>query len=182
VYPDSLSTSTPYAIVKEILFWILSIGGLAGAIGLITARNPIYCVLYSVLNFFCIGGLFLTLQAEFLAVIQIIVYAGAIMVLFLFVIMLLNLGEEDMEEAKWDWRRGMIFLLGLGFLAEMLWVVRNGLELLNLPAPEVYAFGKVEPIGFVLMTSYVFPFEMISVILLAALIGAMVIASRKVTK
>ncbi len=100
------------------------------------------------------------------------------MVLFLFVIMLLNLREEDMEEAPFDWKRGMIFILGLAFLAEILYALSGGLGALPLPAPEVYSFGKVEPIGFVLMTNFVFPFEMISVILLAALMGALVIARK----
>jgi len=163
--------------MRDILFWSFSLIGLIGGVGLITNRNPIYSVLYTILNFFAIGGLFLTLQAEFLAVVQIIVYAGAIMVLFLFVIMLLNLGPSDPEETRFDARKGIIFILGLAFLAELLFVFSSlGNE--KIIVNEEFHFGKVEALGQVLLTNFVFPFEMISVILLAALIGAVAIARK----
>jgi NADH-quinone oxidoreductase subunit J len=156
---------------------ILSILALAGGFGLVLTRNPMYAVLFLVLNFFCIGGLYLTLHAEFLAVVQIIVYAGAIMVLFLFVIMLLNLNSAHMEEGKFDWRKGLSFLLGAGVLAELSYAIIAGTAQAR-PAPEAFLFGKVEPIGMSMMTSYLFPFEMISLILLAALMGALTIAKK----
>lgn len=159
-----------------IAFVALSVIALGGAFGLILARNPIYSILLLVLNMFAIGGLYLTLNAEFLAVIQIIVYAGAIMVLFLFVVMLLNLNESTDEEFKYDWKRGAAFLLGIAFLAEMLYAFSGSDQLMGPRAG--FGFGKVEPVGMQLMTNYLFPFEMISVILLAALIGALVIAKK----
>jgi NADH-quinone oxidoreductase subunit J len=160
-----------------IAFYGLSLLALVGAIGMITTRNPIYALLFLVLNFFAIGGLFLSLHAEFLAVIQIIVYAGAILVLFLFVIMLLNLNSTHMEEVRFDWKRGSAFILGMAFLAEMAYALNKGLKTMPGTAPTFY-WGKVEPIGKELMTGYLFPFEMISLILLAALIGAIVIAKK----
>ncbi len=164
-------------LIQQLLFWFLALGAIVGALGLIAFRQPIYTVLMTILNFFCLGGLYLTLQAEFIAVIQIIVYAGAIMVLFLFVIMLLNVSEEDMEVQKFDASRGSAFLLGILFLIMMLYVFASASG--QFPqAPETYSWGKVEPIGRILMTDFVFPFEMISVILLAALLGAVVIAKR----
>lgn len=163
-------------MIHEILFWLLAVVGLMGGIGLITSRNPIYCVLYLIVNFFAIGGLFLTLGAEFLAIVQIIVYAGAIMVLFLFVIMLLNLSEEDMEPNDLTIGRTFSYVLGLGFLAELLYAF-GGLRDV-LPAYKGPFIGKVENIGSHLMTDYVFPFEMISVVLLAALLGAIIIAKK----
>ncbi len=159
-----------------VTFIVLAIIAIAGAVGLITSRNPIYSILLLVLNMFAIGGLYLTLQAEFLAVIQIIVYAGAIMVLFLFVVMLLNLNETTSEEFKYDWRRGAAFVLALGFFAELLFVFTDAGQLLGPSAN--FRLGKVEPVGMQLMTTYLFPFEMISVILLAALLGAIVIAKK----
>ncbi len=159
-----------------IAFVALSVIALGGAFGLILARNPIYSILLLVLNMFAIGGLYLTLNAEFLAVIQIIVYAGAIMVLFLFVVMLLNLNESTDEEFKYDWKRGAAFLLGIAFLAELLYAFSGSDQLMGPRAG--FTFGKVEPVGMQLMTNYLFPFEMISVILLAALIGALVIAKK----
>ena len=143
---------------------------------MILHRNPMYSVLYLILNFFCIGGLFLTLHAEFLAVIQIIVYAGAIMVLFLFVIMLMNMARESHAPEPYDWRRGLAWILGLAFLGEMLFAF--GALKQNQPTLEPFKYGKVEPIGRALMTDYLFPFEMISVILLVALLGAIVIAKK----
>ncbi len=161
-------------MVATILFWLFAILGIAGAIGLIFNRNAVYAALSLIINFFSIAGLYLTLQAEFLAVIQVIVYAGAIMVLFLFVIMLLNL-EDEPGVTRFDARRGLAFLLGLAFIAELAFVFRSfqekGLE-------GDFTYGKVEPIGEMLMTQFLFPFEIISVILLAALIGAIIVARR----
>lgn len=182
-------------MLETILFWVFAALGLAGAIGLIFNRNPIYSALSLILNFFSIAGLYLSLSAEFLAAIQILVYAGAIMVLFLFVIMLLNLQDEH-GVTKFDARRGVAFLIGLGFIAEMLVVLRKfspfssqeqeslaaqnlNWEELNLITGE-FTMGQVEPIGRELMTNYLFPFEMISVILLAALIGAIVVAKKHI--
>ncbi len=161
-------------MLATILFWFFAILGIAGAIGLIFNRNAVYAALSLVLNFFSIAGLYLTLQAEFLAVVQVIVYAGAIMVLFLFVIMLLNI-EDEQGVNRFDLRRGLAFILGLAFVAELAVVLRSfqekGIE-------GEFSYGKVEPIGEALMTNFLFPFEIISVILLAALIGAIIVARK----
>jgi NADH-quinone oxidoreductase subunit J len=163
-------------VLESILFWSLAVLSIASGIAVITNRNPMYSVLLLVINFFCIGGLYLTLNAEFIAVVQIIVYAGAIMVLFLFVIMLLNLGNEETLEPTYDAKKGLAFLLGLAFLAEMLVAMKDFAALSS--AKDTFDYGKVEKIGTQLMTQYVYPFEMISVILLAALIGALLIAKK----
>lgn len=157
---------------------MLSLIGIASGIGLITNRNPIYSVLFGVLNFFCIAGLYLSLQAEFLAIVQIIVYAGAIMVLFLFVVMLLNLDNEKSDEKPWDPMKGLTFILGVGFFAELAYIFhsfeKGGSKVLS----PIFEHGTVENIGSILMRDYLFPFEMVSVVLLAALMGAMVIAKK----
>ena len=161
--------------IQTILFWLFSIIGIAGGLGLIFHRAPVYAALSLILNFFSIAGLYLSLNAYFLTAIQILVYAGAIMVLFLFVIMLLNLQKEETKVFHFDAYKGIAFILGLAFIAEMLFVFRsfsdNGLT-------QDFAFGNVEPIGEKLMTDFLFPFEMISVVLLAALIGAVVVAKK----
>ena len=165
--------------MSTILFYGLCVLAIAGGIGLISSRNPMYCVLFLIINFFALGGLFLTLRAEFLAAIQIIVYAGAIMVLFLFVVMLLNLSESDMEKMQFDVKRGLAFILGAGFLAEMLYALMGfKQQITDKPVSDAFAFGKVEAIGKELMTTYLFHFEIISVILLAALMGAIIIAKK----
>ena len=160
--------------METALFWIFSILGIAGGFGLLFNRNPVYSALSLILNFFSIAGLYLSLQAEFLAVIQILVYAGAIMVLFLFVIMLLNLADEEKPKGL-DVARGLAFILGIAFVIEML-IVFKGIP--TKEAPEAFTFGKVEEIGYALMTDYLFPFEMISIVLIAALVGAIVIAKK----
>ena len=164
-------------MLNVLLFWVLSILGVVGGMGMITQRKPMYSVLFLVLNFFCIGGLFLTLHSEFLAVIQIIVYAGAIMVLFLFVVMLLNLSKEESYAGNYDWRKFLAYLLGLSFLAELL-VAFSLVKEFPVEEPAPFEYGKVEATGRLLMTDYLFPFEMISLILLAALIGAVIIAKK----
>lgn len=161
-------------ILPTILFWIFSILGIAGAVGLIFNRNPIYAALSLIVNFFSIAGLYLSLSAEFLAAIQILVYAGAIMVLFLFVIMLLNLRDED-NVMKFDARRGIAFLVGLAFIGEMIFVFK---DLASNKVQGEFAFGQVEPVGEQLMTQFLFPFEIISVVLLSALIGAIIVARK----
>lgn len=163
-------------LLQTILFWLFAVLGIAGGVGLIFNRNAVYAALSLIINFFSIAGLYLTLSAEFLAVIQILVYAGAIMVLFLFVIMLLNLDDEQGLE-HFDLRRGFAFILGLGLVAELMFVFRE-LGTQSVSADEVFTYGKVEPIGQMLMTEFLFPFEMISVVLLVALIGAIVIARK----
>lgn len=180
-------------MLETVLFWVFAALGIAGGIGLILNRNPIYSALSLILNFFSIAGLYLALSAEFLAAIQILVYAGAIMVLFLFVIMLLNLQEEK-NVMNFDARRGIAFILGIAFIAEMLYVFRTLRPFTNEEAKSIetqgttladlnlvsgsFDMGSVEPIGEQLMTSYLFPFEMISVILLSALVGAIVVARK----
>ncbi len=161
------------SIFQIAFFWLFAILGIAGGIGLITQKNPVMAALSLILNFFSIAGLYLSLQAEFLAVIQILVYAGAIMVLFLFVIMLLNLQDE--QNQRFDVTKGLAFLLGLGFLGEMIYVFNS---FMGKSVSGAFSLGKVEPIGMQMMTNYLFPFEMISVVLLAALIGAIVIAKK----
>lgn len=160
--------------IQTALFWIFSILGLAGGVGLILNRNTIYAALSLILNFFSIAGLYLSLGAEFLTAIQILVYAGAIMVLFLFVIMLLNM-EDEKGIFKFDARRGIAFILSLAFVAEMVFVFRS---FGSTSVGGSFEFGSVESIGEKMMTEYLFPFEMISVILLAALIGAIVVARK----
>lgn len=163
--------------VQSILFWVFSILGIAGAIGLVLNRNPVYSALSLILNFFSIAGLYLTLQAEFLAVIQILVYAGAIMVLFLFVIMLLNLSNEP-KTKPFTMATVATGILSVAFVVEMLIALTgvNGSSG-NILEGE-FTYSSTETIGALMMTDFLFPFEMISVVLISALIGAIVIAKK----
>lgn len=161
-------------------FWILSSVAVLSSLLVITSRNPVASVLYLVACFFCLAGLFVTLNSHFIAAIQVIVYAGAIMVLFLFVIMLLNLGEVPRLPA-FDWRKGAAFLLGVGVLAQILYVISLGLDVVPTTTTplEAAANGSALSIGLVLFTEYAFTIQIIGVLLLAATIGAVLLAKKR---
>ena len=160
----------------EALFWVSALLAITGAVGMLTHRNPVYSALYLIVNFFALAVLFLSLDSEFLFITQIIVYAGAIMVLFLFVIMLLNLGRAHTTPIRWLSFRSLLALgTAILFLAQ-LWSVFKGLKVPVNQQHASFKYGKVEALGKELMTRYVFGFELISIVLLVALIGAVVIA------
>ncbi|MCS7029778.1 MAG: NADH-quinone oxidoreductase subunit J [Bacteroidia bacterium] len=167
-------------MLSTFLFWFLSIVAIAAAIGTISARNPVFSALSLVLNMFALAGLYLTLQAEFIAVIQVMVYAGAIMVLFLFVIMLLNLGSDTKDAIASKLQMGLSIIAGGGFVLMMTRIFMIELDLTKKQSELMN--GKAEKIGEWLLKDYVFPFEMISVILLASLVGAILIAKKSKTK
>ena len=141
-------------------------------------RNPIYSALSLLIMFFHVAGLYVTLHAEFLAAVQIIVYAGAILVLYLFVVMLLNVKREEQYS-----RQGIVALfLGVVLLTEAgLLVVSRGLTVAPpMPAGETNVMGNTESIGEVLFSTYLFPFEIASLILLVAMIGAVILTKKGV--
>ncbi|MCE2438090.1 MAG: NADH-quinone oxidoreductase subunit J [Candidatus Latescibacteria bacterium] len=161
--------------MEQIFFYVFAAIALVAAVLLVAFRNPVYSALSLVTAFFALAGLFVLLNAYFLAAVQIIVYAGAIMVLFLFVIMLLNLGHSDaLERVAGKYRRVAVVLLAatlvaqLGFMAGRKWA--------GMPASEDAPLftDNINTIGRMLYTRYLFPFEVVSVILLVALIGVMV--------
>ena len=147
------------------------------AILVVAFRNPIYSVMALLVMFFHIAGLFVTLHAEFLAAVQIIVYAGAILVLYLFVVMLLNLQQDD------SYQRQVKLGLGLGLLAlaEVIYIVSKAVmteEPVREKAAAAAVPGNTETVGHALYTTYLFPFEVASLILLVAMIGAILLAKK----
>ena len=140
-------------------------------------KNPVTSALFLVLAFCSLAGIYLLLQAEFLGMVQIVVYAGAIMVLFLFVIMYLNLQHDVETGVQIAVRRGIGWLAGAGLLLVGTTLVRRGWALgparEELPDAEI---GNVGAIGKLLYSKYLFPFEITSVLLLVAMIGVIVIA------
>ena len=142
----------------------------------VVLRNPIYSALSLLVMFFHVAGLYVTLHAEFLAAIQIIVYAGAILVLYLFVVMLLNVKREEQFN-----RQGPVALfLGVVLLTEavLLSVSRGFTVATPEPGREGSAVGNTESIGEVLYSTYLFPFEIASLILLVAMIGAVILSKK----
>ena len=166
--------------IETITFVLLAIGLIGTAVLVVTRRNPIVSVLLLIANFFFLAVLYLTLDAQFIAIIQILVYAGAIMVLFLFVIMLLNLGDvrrltEQLTVRKW---------VAVGFAVAMLLQIvlplfMNTAGIAQRPHARAVELGTVEYLGRALFTQYVLPFEVVSLLLLAAIVGAIVLAKKK---
>ncbi|MBS1537784.1 MAG: NADH-quinone oxidoreductase subunit J [Bacteroidetes bacterium] len=162
-----------------ILFTILSIGAIASGISLVTRRNPVSAAMSLIVHFFMLAGLYLTLQAQFVAIIQILVYAGAIMVLVIFVIMLLNLGKEENLTEKFSMRTTLALALGGLFVVQFLTAFLGKKTGMNALPEKSMSIGTTEGIGNVLFTQYLFPFEAISLLLLAAIVGSILLAKRK---
>jgi NADH-quinone oxidoreductase subunit J len=166
--------------LEQLMFYTLGTVAVGSGLLVVTRRNPIMSVLSLVLNFFCLAGLYLTLNAQFIAVIQIIVYAGAIMVLFLFVIMLLNLRDERALSEGLSARKvigaGLVFAL----LLQVLYILLNASG--GFPQKDAalaVSIGTVEVIGVQLFTTFLFPFEVTSLLLTAAIVGAVLLAKKK---
>jgi NADH-quinone oxidoreductase subunit J len=156
------------------VFLLVGVTAVATAVGLVVRPNPLHGALFLVGNLFCVAVLFLMLRAEFLALAQVIVYAGAIMVLFIFAIMLLIPGRaESGPDPLARARRLAVPVGGVLGLAILLVAGRTG-----DPAAQA-APGGVETVGRLLFTDYLFPFEVTSLLLLAALVGALTLAKRR---
>jgi NADH-quinone oxidoreductase subunit J len=157
------------------IFLILASIALAGAISLILQRHPIHSALSLIVVMVSLAGLYLLQGAEFVAAVQIIVYAGAIMVLFIFVIMLLNAGEEERSNLS-RLARLVGVPLGVVFLAEVAyWIARATAHLGSAPPEAV----STRDLSTLLFREYVFPFELTSFLILIALLGALVLARRE---
>ncbi len=166
--------------LDTVFFSLLALSSVVTALLMVTHRNPVMSLLYLIANFFLLAVLYLTLQAQFIAIIQILVYAGAIMVLFLFVIMLLKLGDEQQIQEKLSVKKVIAGGLCLAMFAELglaFSISENHASSIVHPRSE--ELGTVETIGRSLFTRYVFPFEAISVLLLAAIVGAIVLAKKR---
>jgi len=168
----------------HLLFLEMAALAVVAAFNVILQRNPIYSAIGLIIVLCCLAGLFLTLYAQFIAAIQIIVYAGAIMVLFVFVIMLLNVREEESRSDRQKYLKFLAVPLFLALLAEVAIVIRY----VNLSAPIIddpntvtdpsRSAGTVESIANVMFTEFVLPFEATSVLILMAIVGAMYLARR----
>ena len=165
-------------------FWTFGILAMLSALLCITRKNPVASALWLVVTLFSIAALFVLLDAQFLAVLQVLVYAGAIMVLFLFVIMLLNLGRPGPSDIKGPLGLGVAVLLGAALLFLLQPLTRTTLpSAITLPPGSVPALqqqqGIVGSVANPLFGAYLIPFEIASVLLLAAIVGAVVLAKRK---
>ena len=165
------------------IFYIFAALSVFGALGVLFLKNPIHCALSLVGTFFCLGSIYVLLNAEFVAIIQVLIYAGAIMVLFLFVLMLFSSKDTEMSSNKWTLGKILAGLLSLGIFVQIAYLF-TGNELKLGPKGEypievVEEIGSIALIGRLLFTDYILSFEIIVILLLVAVIGAVVIAKRK---
>jgi NADH-quinone oxidoreductase subunit J len=168
--------------VQQIFFFYFATMMTVISLLVVTGKNPVHSVLWMLVLFVHMAGLYLFLNAEFLAAIQIIVYAGAIMVLFLFVVMLLNLRAEEKEfrlQEQWPLSAATAVLL-LTALVSILGKITVLPELGEYSIAAIQAEGSMMTIGKVLYTQYLLPFEIASVLLLVAIVGAVVLAKKRI--
>lgn len=162
--------------ITQILFWALTALALFSALMVITSKNPVYSVLWLIVTFFTISGHYLLLNAQFLAIVNIIVYAGAIMVLFLFVIMLMNLSKET-EPQKNKWLKLAGAVAGGCLLLVLVAALRNTeTRMTELNTGNI---GLIQNLGNVLFKEYVVPFEIASILFLSAMVGAIVLGKKE---
>jgi len=162
--------------ITEILFWVLSVVAVLSALMVVISKNPVYSVLWLIITFFSISGHYILLNAQFLAIVNIIVYAGAIMVLFLFVIMLMNL-TRDTEPQKNKWLKLAGAVAGGSLLLVLVAALRNTEK--NMTELGTGDIGLIKNLGRVLFNEYVVPFEISSILFLSAMVGAVVIGKRE---
>jgi NADH-quinone oxidoreductase subunit J len=160
-------------LLPTIVFYLFSAIAIVSAIAVVALRNPISCAMSLVTCFVAVAGLYLSLGATFMTAVQILVYAGAIMVLFLFVIMLLNLEVEPREFP------GVSRLLGAALSLALLFATAAYVGTRPLPESESLRSGSAKEIGRFFAGEYMFPFEAASILLLAAMVGAIVIGRRR---
>ena len=168
--------------ITEILFWFLSALALFSAIMVVASKSPVHSILFLIVVFFAISGHYILLNAQFLAIVNIIVYAGAIMVLFLFVVMLMNLNAESEPPQKSKYLLYAGIVAGCSLLLLIVAALRKadmGKQLVQMKDGDV---GLINNLGRVLFTDYVFPFEISSVLFLSAMIGAVVISKKESIK
>jgi NADH-quinone oxidoreductase subunit J len=164
-----------------ILFIVLAVVAVLSALGLLVSRNAVYAALFLVLNFAAVAVFYLLLGAPFIAIVQVTVYAGAIMVLFLFVIMLL--GAEKLPKAQGlPWQRPLAIGLVAVLAAEALFLLFQRLQLttsLTNPSAELNSVEALKLLGTTLFSDYLLPFEVTSILLLVAMIGAIVLTKKE---
>lgn|SRR5262245_21888434 len=162
--------------MEKALFIALAVVAVLSALNILLQRNPLYGALSLIGTLLCLSALYLTVHAQFIAVIQIVVYAGAIMVLFIFVIMLLNVPKDQPQIDKQKSLRYLAIPFAGMLIAEMFFVLRP-IPPRALPADETV--GTTWSIGTAMFTDYLLPFEVTSVLILMAVVGAMVLARRE---
>lgn len=162
--------------MEQILFFMVAFCAVASAVYFVFARNPLYAILSLIVTMFSIAGMYILLNAQFLGIVQIIVYAGAIMVLFLYILMMLNLRKED--ESKKHNLMKFIGIFSAGLLLIGLLGAYRGLKFSPATANVDSTVGLTKNLGKLLFNEYVLPFELASILILAGIVGAVLIGKK----
>ena len=163
--------------ITEILFWFLTVLAIGSALMVIVSKNPVYSVIFLILTFFAISGHYLLLNAQFLFIVNLIVYAGAIMVLFLYVLMLINLNAAA-EPMKNQWLKIAGTVAGGCFLLVLVAALRSVDAKSTVTEMGGGDIGLIQTLGKTLFSEYVIPFEISSVLFLSAMVGAVVLGKK----
>ena len=167
-------------IFQDYVFYALAIILLMAGLRVITARNPVHAALFFVLAFFTAAGIWLLLEAEFLAIALVLVYVGAVMVLFLFVVMMLDINLDKLREGFWDYLP-MAGFIGVLMAAEMVMILGTkhfGLARVSAPPAHLAGYSNTAELGRQLYTDYLMPFELAAVVLLVAIVAAIALTLR----
>ena len=166
--------------MEEVLFFVSALGALGGAVGVIAMRNPFYSVLALIVHLFSLAALFLLLTSAFVAAAQVVVYAGAVMVLYVFVVAYVGGGGEPVTDPLKEQRFLAILVCSILFIELSAAILSSGLMAIDTHGPDVApGFGGPAAIGRLLLERFLLPFEASSLLLLIAAVGAIVLAGRK---
>ena len=164
---------------ETILFYLFAAVVVFAALRVITARNPLHAVLFLVLAFVSSAGIWLLLEAEFLAITLVLVYVGAVMVLFLFVVMMLDINLEQLRKGFWQWLPAGALLAAL-IVLQMVWVLGDKASSAGMTAVRHAAdYSNTKELGRLIYTDYVYPFELAAVLLLVAMVAAIALTFRR---
>jgi NADH-quinone oxidoreductase subunit J len=168
-------------VIPTILFYAFAAILVMAALGVITSRNPVYSALFLVLAFVQSAALWLLIEAEFLAIVLVLVYVGAVMVLFLFVVMMLDINVEKMREGftRYVWIGAGVAALVVAEIAHVVWFRNQDIEFMRAPASYPADYSNTRAVGSVLYTEHVYAFEIAAMILLVAIVAAITLTMRK---
>lgn len=165
----------------DILFYGFAAVLVAAALGVIVSRNPVYSALCLVLAFFTSAALWLLIEAEFLAIVLVLVYVGAVMVLFLFVVMMLDINVEEVKQGftRYAWLGWVVSIIVIGQMVAVFYARDFGIDATIGPVRNAADYSNTRALGEVLYTQYVYPFELAAVLLLVAIVAAISLTMRK---
>ncbi|NGX16413.1 NADH-quinone oxidoreductase subunit J [Wenzhouxiangella sp. XN24] len=168
-------------MIEAIIFYVFGAILLGAAIGVIASRNAVHSAMFLVLSFFTSAFLWLLLEAEFLAIVLVLVYVGAVMVLFLFVVMMLDVGVDRLRGGftRYAPLSLVVVALVMGMLGVLVWSRTGELSMINAPPRAPADYSNTEALGAVLYTEYVYAFELAAVLLLVAIVAAITLTMRK---